>query len=479
MIRLLLAGAGVLLTAGACPAATSGAAGAEANLGAVIPLWLGIPFAGILLSIALFPVLAPRFWHHRYPWVSAAWGLAAVVPFVALHAGRAVNELLHIVLVDYIPFIILLWGLFTVSGGIALRGRLVGTPGLNLLFMASGTVLASFMGTTGAAMLLIRPLLKANRNRRHKVHTVVFFIFLTANVGGCLTPLGDPPLFLGFLHHVPFFWTLKLMPVFLFTAGVLLAVYALIETRLYRQDRRGMLRKEAEAPDPHRLSVDGKRNFLFLGGILGAVLMSGMWAGPGFHLLGIPLSLQNLARDGLIVLMGGLSLGFTRRETRDYNEFGWGPIREVAILFAGIFVTIAPVIAILKAGEAGPLAALVRSVREPWQYFWAVGGLSSFLDNAPTYYTFFNMALGRFFPGSPEFEAVRGLIGHHPLWLEAISAGAVFMGANTYIGNAPNFMVRSIAEEAGVAMPSFFGYLFRWSLPILIPTFLVVGWLFF
>ncbi len=450
--------------------------GAPDALGEVLPLWSVIPFAGILLSIAVFPLVAPHFWHRHYPKVSAAWALVFALPFVWAFGGRALHEIAHIALIDYVPFLILLFGLFTVSGGLVLRGSLRGTPAVNTGMLLAGTLLASWIGTTGAAMVLIRPLLRANARRRHKVHTLVFFIFLVANVGGSLTPLGDPPLFLGFLHGVPFFWTLHLIGPMALTAGLMLAVYAAIERRRYRQE--GPLPAAAGGRVP--LSLAGTHNLLFLAGILAAVLMSGTWKDAGtISLLGIPVEIQNVARDLLIVVIALLSLLSTKKALRRENEFSWGPIKEVAYLFAAIFMTIIPALAILHAGERGALGFLIQEVTHPARYFWAAGTLSSFLDNAPTYLTFLATALGRFYPGMPEAQAIHELIATHHIYLLAISAGAVFMGANTYIGNAPNFMVKAIAEESGIEMPSFFGYILRWTLPVNIPIFLVVTWVFF
>lgn len=446
-------------------------------IGEALPLWTVLPFAGILLSIALFPLLAPHFWHHHYPKVSLAWALLFLVPFLMVFKGAAGHKILDILILDYVPFIILLWGLFTVSGGIVVRGRLAGTPAVNTLILVIGTLIASWMGTTGAAMLLVRPLLRANAKRRHKVHVIVFFIFLVANIGGSLTPLGDPPLFLGFLHGVPFFWTFKLFPMMAVASGALLVLFYFLDRHFYRKEEPPAAAAGGEAGEP--LRVDGLVNLLFLGGILGGVLLSGFWKAGHFNLLGIPVEVQNVARDLIILAMGGLSLWATPKLLRTDNGFTWEPIREVAILFAGIFATIIPALAILKAGEAGHLAFLIRAVREPWQYFWAAGILSSFLDNAPTYLTFASMELGRFYPGVPEAQAIAGLVSENAVYLEAVATGAVFMGANTYIGNAPNFMVRSIAEEAGVDMPSFFGYMIKWSIPILIPIFIVIGLVFF
>jgi len=461
------------------PASPEGAAEAGAThpeLGTMLPLWTIIPFVGILLSIALGPLLAPRFWHHHFPKVSAFWALLFAAPFVLVFKGEALREILHIYLIDYLPFIILLWALFTASGGILLRGAPVGTPRVNVLLLAIGTVIASWIGTTGAAMVMIRPLLRANAARRHRMHVIIFFIFLVANIGGSLTPLGDPPLFLGFLHSVPFFWTMtNLLPHMAFVSVVLLIVFFVWDTLLYRREEPRPSSSVVTEP----LRIEGAHNFLFLAGVVGAVLMSGMWRPGEVNVAGVHLGIQDLARNGLLLLMGALSLWTTRAETRQANGFSWFPIKEVAYLFAGIFMTIIPALAILRAGSAGALAGLLAAVQTPAHYFWMAGGLSSFLDNAPTYLTFFNSALGKFFHGVPESQAVAMLIRENKVYLQAISVGAVFMGANTYIGNAPNFMVRSIAEEAGIAMPSFFGYMLKYSIPILIPLFLLVTFVFF
>ena len=464
-----------LLASTAASASGGSGGGLSSELGAVLPLWSAGPFVGILLSIALFPLLAAHFWHRHFPKVALAWSLLFALPFLWVFRGEAVHEILHIYLADYVPFIIVLWGLFAVAGGIVVRGTLVGSPGVNTAILAVGTLVASMIGTTGAAILLVRPLLRANAFRRHRVHSVVFFIFLVANVGGSLTPLGDPPLFLGFLHGVPFFWTLKLVPETGLIAAALLALHFVIDRVLWRREDPAAIPTGPRTP----VSLAGARNFLFLFGIVAAVLLSGALDLGTVRFVGIERHVAGLLRDVAIVVLGVLSILTTSRALREENSFSWEPIREVAILFAGIFVTIIPAIEILKAGEAGQLAFLVRSVREPAQYFWASGTLSSFLDNAPTYLTFFNTALGQFYPGLPEPTAVARLIAEHGVYLKAISLGAVYMGANTYIGNAPNFMVKSIAEEAGVPMPSFFGYMFRWSIPILIPLFVLITVLFF
>ncbi|MEW6258933.1 MAG: sodium:proton antiporter [Thermodesulfobacteriota bacterium] len=455
----------------------SGSAPEAVSLGETLPLWSCLPFAGMLLSIALFPLLAPSFWHHHFVKISFGWAAVMAVPFTLSFGMTAVHEIVHILLADYVPFIILLWSLYTVSGGILLKGSLTGTPLVNVILLLLGTFLASIMGTTGAAMLLIRPFLRANRHRKNRSFMVVFFIFLVANIGGALTPLGDPPLFLGFLHGVPFFWTLHLVPHLLVAAGILLTVYFLLDWLAWRKEF-------PEGPKPvagerERLRLLGAHNFLFLVGILGAVLMSGMVHLGEVNVLGVHRGIQDWLRDGILILMGILSLATTSITIREDNQFTWFPILEVAYLFIGIFITMIPCLAILKAGPKGHLAFLINAVREPAHYFWATGMLSGFLDNAPTYLTFFSTALGSFYPGMSEAQAVPKLITESSIYLIAVSAGSVFFGALSYIGNAPNFMVRSIAEESGTPMPSFFGYILRYSLVFLVPTFVVLTFIFF
>jgi Na+/H+ antiporter NhaD/arsenite permease-like protein len=463
----------ILMTA--LPAAAEHGA-AHPDLGPSMPLWSCLPFAGMLLSIALMPLLLPRFWHHHFGKVSAFWAASLAVPFLLVHRGNALYEIVHILMADYVPFIILLWSLYTVSGGILLSGRLSGTPLVNTLMLVVGTVLASWMGTTGAAMLMIRPFLRANQHRRQRTFMVVFFIFLVANIGGALTPLGDPPLFLGFLHGVSFFWTLQIMPHMLLAAGLLLVMYFLLDNYFYR-------REEPAAPSDEEgrtaLRLEGAHNFIFLAGIVGAVLFSGVAKLGVIDFFGIHRGVQDYFRDLLLIIMGLLSMVTTRIETRERNEFTWFPIIEVALLFIGIFITMIPCLLILKAGSQGALAFLMEMVQKPYHYFWITGILSAFLDNAPTYLTFFNTAIGSFAAGLPEPEAVAIMMGDRAAYLKAISAGAVFFGACTYIGNAPNFMVRSIAEEAGTPMPSFFGYILKYSLVFLVPCFALVSLVFF
>ncbi|MFM7024628.1 MAG: sodium:proton antiporter [Limnohabitans sp.] len=437
-------------------------------------LW-GLPFVGVLLSIALMPLLAPLFWHHHFGKVAAGWALASLLPFALVFgAGTAIVHLAHAVLAEYIPFIILLTALFTISGGIYIRGNLHGSPGLNTAILAIGTVLASLMGTTGASMLLIRPLIRANDNRKHVAHVVVFFIFIVSNAGGSLTPLGDPPLFLGFLKGVDFFWTMKnIFPETLFLVGALLLIFYALDWYYYH--KREELLPLDPTPDSRAIAFEGSANFLLLLAVVVLVLMSGLWkSSMNFNVLGTEVGLPGLVRDLGLVLVTLVSLKLTPARVHESNQFGWGPILEVGKLFAGIFLTIIPVIAMLKAGVNGPFGAVVSTVTRPdgtpdvAMYFWITGLLSSFLDNAPTYLVFFNTAGGD----------SQALMTTFAPTLAAISAGAVFMGANSYIGNAPNLMVKAIAEDRGVRMPGFFGYML-WSGGILIPLFCIMTFIWF
>ena len=442
--------------------------------GGGLSVFWAMPFAGILLSIALLPLLVPSFWHHHFGKVSAAWTVAFFLPFAAVF-GPAVagSSLVHALLAEYLPFIILLTALYTVAGGIFIRGNLHGSPALNTAILAIGTVLASFMGTTGASMLMIRPLLRANDNRRHKALVVVFFIFLVSNAGGSLTPLGDPPLFLGFLKGVDFFWTAShIFPETLFLAGSLLGIFYSLDRWYYRKE--GVLPLDP-TPDTRRIGFDGAVNFWLLAAVVLLVLVSGFWKSAlELNLAGTAVGLPGLVRDVGLVAVTLISLRLTPARVHQDNQFSWLPMQEVAKLFAGIFLTIIPVIAMLKAGAQGPFGAIVSLVTrpdgqpDPAMYFWATGALSSFLDNAPTYLVFFNTA-----GGDPQV-----LMTTLAPTLAAISAGAVFMGANSYIGNAPNMMVRAIAEDRGIAMPSFFGYM-AWSGAVLTPLFVLMTFIWF
>ena len=535
--------------------------------GSKLPLWTIIPFIGMLLSIAIVPLINFHFWEHHYGKFSLAWIAILSIPFLIAYKGDGWYEIVHIVLLDYVPFIILLAALFTCAGGICLKGSLRGSPVVNTILIAIGTALASWMGTTGAAMLLIRPILRANEWRKYRVHVVVFFIFLVANIGGSLTPLGDPPLFLGFLKGIDFFWTMALLPAMIPVVIILLIIFFIVDTVLFK--------KEGEPPDDGEkepLRLQGVWNFVLIAGIIGAILWSKSLAdGPfkdhsvaqkmapqieaaeekmastkakletyakehendttikfdksnheyyelrenhlharaavnslraqkthdenrGISIFGVTVPYFNLVRDGLLILIALISLLYTpmyktvkdehghklpepsqlETNVRAANGFTWEPILEVAKLFIGIFVCMIPALKILQAGIDGSLSTVVLAVQTTTNdpvnamYFWLTGVLSSFLDNAPTYVVFFNTA-----GGDPT-----SLMGPMSQTLLAISCGAVFMGANTYIGNAPNFMVKAIAEENGVRMPSFFGYMI-WSVVILVPIFVIVTFLFF
>ena len=450
---------------------TAGSAGAPHLEGGDLSILWVVPFAGILLSIAIFPLVASDFWHHNFGKISAFWATLFILPFMLSQGWQiTLYEVLHVGLLEYIPFIILLLALFTISGGVQLTGSLVGTPIINTAIILVGTLLASWMGTTGAAMLLIRPLLRANKERKYKVHIVVFFIFLVANIGGSLTPLGDPPLFLGFLKGVDFFWTTKAMFLpMLFMVISLLIIFYIYDTIQFKKEE-----PLPQVSSKEKIGIKGSFNLLLIFGVISSVLLSGFWK-PNieFTIYHVHVELQNIIRDILLLLLAYGSWKLTIKEIREANEYTWFPIQEVAKLFAGIFITIIPAIAILKAGTSGALAGIINSVSSDSgpvnnMYFWLTGILSSFLDNAPTYLVFFNTA-----GGDPQV-----LMGELSQTLLAISAGAVFMGANTYIGNAPNFMVKSIAESSGIEMPSFFGY-FLYSLIILFPLFGVISLLFF
>jgi Na+/H+ antiporter NhaD/arsenite permease-like protein len=401
-----------------------------------------LPFVGLLLSIAILPLAAPRFWasNLRKLGVAALLGAPVLVLYLRAHPQALVHAA-----GDYVSFLVLLGGLFVISGGILLEGDLEASPRTNAAFLGLGALFASFVGTTGASMLLIRPLLQTNRERKHVAHTVVFFIFLVSNIGGCLTPLGDPPLFLGYLLGVPFTWTFRLFVPWLFTVGLVLAVYVLWDRRARAREAKADLKRDFY--EVRRLRIAGKESLAMLGGVLAAVaFLNAPW------------------REIAIVGLSVLSYARTDPDLRKANRFTFHPILEVATLFAGIFVTMLPALHILQARGAG------LGVREPWQFFWATGALSSFLDNAPTYLTFLALARSLQLPAE--------VVGVPHALLTAISLGAVFMGANTYIGNGPNFMVRAIAEERGVEMPSFGGYML-YSVGVLVPIFAIVTLVFF
>lgn len=448
------------------------------------------PFVALLLCIAVLPLIhkTEHWWHHNKNKliVALALGLVTLAYYQFRGYGFGHGEhaaspgfstvlsvLDHAVLAEFIPFISLLFSLYVISGGICVKGDIPAHPMTNVAFLAIGGVIASLVGTTGASMLLIRPLLATNSERKHIVHTVIFFIFIVSNVGGCLLPIGDPPLFLGFLKGVSFFWTVE--HVFfetLFLVAMLLVIFYALDSWHYR--REGVTRADP-TPDTPAFGIVGGINFVLLLGVMGLVLMSGVWkSGVVFDFFGTEVALPQLVRDGALIGLAMVSHVLTARDVREQNQFSWHPMIEVAKLFIGIFVTMVPVLAMLKAGEAGAFAAVTRSVTGadgqplPWAYFWFSGALSSFLDNAPTYLVFFNLA-----GGDPQVLMTAGAAT-----LAAISCGAVFMGANTYIGNAPNFMIKAIAEDRGIRMPSFFGYM-AWSGAILIPLFVVMTFIWF
>jgi len=435
------------------------------------PLFSIIPFIGILLSIALIPLINHHFWESHYGKVSLFWALLFFLPLLIFNRSFALEELILVVFTEYFPFIILLLALFTIAGGIQLKGTLVGTPKLNTILILLGTALASWMGTTGAAMLLIRPLIRANKHRSFNVHIIIFFILLVANIGGSLSPLGDPPLFLGFLQGVDFFWTtINLFIPMLIHIIFLITVFFFLDTYFYSKETKKQNSNEPQVP----IQIEGKWNFLLILGVIFSVLMSGTYDFGSIHIFNVELKNQNILRDIILLILTFLSLKLTDDKLRKSNGFTWFPILEVAKLFAGIFITIIPAISMLKLGLDGPLYKIIElttyvdGTQSPFMYFWLTGILSSFLDNAPTYLVFFNTAGGD----------AQMLMNSLPKTLLAISSGSVFFGAITYIGNAPNFMVRSIAEENGIKMPSFFGYM-GWSLIILIPIFSIYSVLFF
>ena len=454
----------VVLTAASTAWASSASSG-----GFVPPIWTTLPFAGMLFSIALFPLFAHHFWEHHYGKISAVWLVLSIIfmmisapsemGFVAAFGGQFFKTY-----EEYVSFIILLGSLYVISGGILVSGDLEATPRNNTVILFIGSMIASIIGTTGAAMLLIRPLLRCNAERKHQVHVVLFFIFLVCNIGGSLTPIGDPPLFLGFLQGIPFEWTLKLAPHWALSISIILVVFYFLDRAL------------SEPPQPvvgekAPLRIEGSINFLLLLGVVASVIMSGV---VHFETV-IPVGdlgvfhIPNLLRDGLMIALAAISMAITSNTLREKNNFNFEPIKEVAYLFIGIFTTMIPALMLLNARGAE------LGLDSPAKYFWLTGILSSFLDNAPTYLTFLATAMGSLnletaieMTQSAEAEAI----------LLAISAGAVFMGANTYIGNGPNFMVKAIAEGSGIRMPSFFGYLL-YSVIILFPVFILVTLVFF
>jgi Na+/H+ antiporter NhaD/arsenite permease-like protein len=463
---VLCCAAGFLLVPSVAQAATLDGAGLN---------WpWALPFAGILLTIALGPLLFRNFWHHHYGKFAFVWATLTLTPMAALHGvDTALAALVHALLGDYLGFIAILFALYVVAGGVLVTGALRGTPLTNTIILAFGTLIASVVGTTGAAMILIRPLLRANAARFNNVHVVVFFIFLVGNIGGALSPLGDPPLFIGFLNGIDFFWPAQhLWQPTAFVAGCVLAVFIVIDVWFYFGDRKAVAVDDEAQRAP--LRIRGIVNLILLALIVAAVIDSAIWKpGISFSVYGTTLELQDIARDGVLFVAALLSIWLTPDEHREANGFSWEPIMEVAILFAGIFVCAVPVLAMLDAGSDGAFGWLVGAVTahdgQPHlvAYFWLTGVLSAILDNAPTYLVFFKLAGGN----------AADLMGPLSGALVAISMGAVYMGALTYIGNAPNFMIYAIATERGIRMPSFFGYII-WSIVVLGPVFAAVTYFF-
>ena len=442
--------------------------------GAALAWPWSLPFIGILLSIATGPLVSARMWSRHYGKIAAGWSALTLVAIaIAFGTAAALELFLHAILIGYMSFIAPLFSLYVVAGGIVVTGNFRGTPGGNAGMLLLGTVLASFVGTTGAAMIVVRPLIRANHGRRYNSHVLVFAIFLVANVGGALTPLGNPPLFVGFLRGVDFFWPAQhlVAPVSLL-AGLILAIFLLVDAWCYRREHPHVVSHHKTQTTVIR--VRGWINVYLIGGIIAAILLSVAWKPDVVVAIGgAELELRNLARDAIILVVALISLRFTPVEHREANGFTWEPIREVAKLFAGIFVCIIPVLAMLDAGPRGAFAWMLALTSDGGNahslaYFWLSGLLSGFLDNAPTYLMFFEFAGGD----------ARELMGPLAGTLAAISLGASAMGALTYVGNAPNLMIYALGVERGIAMPSFFAFM-AWSGAVLVPVFAVVGWAYF
>ena len=445
------------------------------DLGNSISLLFCIPFLGMLLSIAVFPLVKPAWWERNQKYAVIAWSLLFLIPFAIRYGFGVMSEqLLEVIVGDYFTFIVLLFGLFCVSGNITIEGELRGSPKVNVILLLIGTLLSSWIGTTGASMVMIRPLIRANKWRSRKTQVVVFFIFLVSNIGGCLTPVGDPPLLMGFMRNVPFFWSLRLIPIMVLNVVILLVIFYILDSRAYRKDLAEGIVPEVAKGEKEAIRVVGAHNIIFLAAIVVAVILSGILPstkvfGGGIRIFGeVKLTYAAIIEVVIILAAAFLSFKTTNKSVREDNHFSWGAIQEVAVLFIGIFITMIPALLILKAKGAE------LGLTEPWQMFWVTGAMSSFLDNTPTYLVFLTTAgtLG----ATAGLQTSVGIVPQ--IMLEAISCGAVFMGANTYIGNAPNFMVKSIAEENGIRMPSFFGYM-TWSLRFLIPVFIIDMLIFF
>ncbi len=420
---------------------------------------LYLPFVGTILSIALLPLVIPKLWHLHYGKFAFGWLSFSVINLIVFSGAEgALHVIAHTLLLEYFPFVLLVLALYTISGGLRVQIYAKPTPFVNTVVLLTGALLSSIVGTAGASMILIRPFLHLNQYRGYRTHQVLFFIFVVSNIGGALTPLGDPPLFMGFLKGVGFFWTAEMfwLP-YIVTLSVLLTVFFFLDYYLAEPT---VKRNKGEK---FSFSIDGKLHLLLLVGVVVFVLQSGLWAPSSeFTLLGTIMPLQNIVREVGMLAMAGLSLLLTPMTVRRGHEFHWEPFLEVSKLFLAIFITLIPVIAAIKVWGENLDYTLTPSL-----YFWMTGLFSAFLDNAPTYLIFFNMA------GGDPIE----LMGVKAYILEAVSLGAVYMGALTYIGNAPNFMVASIARNYGVSMPSFFGYML-WSVGFLLPILLLIDWIF-
>ena len=445
-----------------------------------IPIWLCIPFAGLLLSIAVMPLFKPDWWEKHQPLAVVFWSILFIIPFTAKYGIFTMSEtVLECVVNDYLTFIVLLFGLFCVAGNITIDGEFAGSPRINTALFVFGTLLSSVIGTTGSSMLLVRPFIKMNSWRKRKSHIMIFFIFLISNMGGCLTPIGDPPLLMGFMRGVPFFWSMKLFHILVFNMVILLFVFYHLDMRSYKKDIAEGRKPDISKPGTE-FKIEGLHNIIFLVMIVVGVILSGMLPGmpafqdaagnvKGIHIFGeVTLGFPSIIEIVLILAAAFLSFKTTDKRIRVRNHFTWGAIKEVAVLFIGIFITMQPALMLLKA--VGPNLGIT----EPYQMFWATGALSSFLDNTPTYLVFLTTA------GTLGFtNGIATTLGTVPVkLLSAISCGAVFMGANTYIGNAPNFMVKTLSDENGINMPSFFGYM-AWSICFLVPVFIIDMLVFF
>ncbi len=443
--------------------------------GHILNLWWGVPFIGVLFSIAFCPLLIPRVWNHHYGKIVNSWAVLLLIFYLTYFDKKNVSlTLLHSLLLHYVPFILLLGTLFILSGGLWIKARFKGNPIKNTLLLLAGTILANFIGTTGSCILLARPLLQANEGRLYRTHLLLFLIFLVGNIGGSLTPLGDPPLFLGYLQGVPFTWPLMhMLPLFLGMAVPLLLLFYGIDSYLYCKESPS---HKPQGYERFTFEIEGKINFLLLICLIGVLFWTSLWSVSSSTLVifEIPLLLSDLTRDFSFIVLGCLSFLLTPKKCYEANQFSWKPFQEVAKIFFAIFITIIPVLSILEAKEEGALNFIINALSTtqgesiPFYYFWISGLFSAFLDNAPTYLVFFQTAGGD----------AHDLVHYYPKTLLAISCGSVFMGALTYIGNAPNFMVKVLAEEKRIKMPSFFVYIAISSV-LLLPLLAIIAYVFF